>query len=449
MGPPSPPVLRRPPNFTQATIYEVPENHPQTGTYTPRNHHPISPRPSPEIVLPIPQRPVAPSKRARSVQRTTAPKPYPTSKPVGVKQPGVASTSGTTSGLGFVPKVTTVPGADLPITVLEPAVDIKPANASKRTAPRHSTQLAEALRIAFTPTSRPTVVPRAPAPIPFAKPKTTATQQYSTAPSRTTLPSLVTNSSEDHEPLLSSTPLESRGTTPDVSQDFLDELAARLFGHDSDEDEDESDDEIMDPGEDQDEGNEGEEEQYEGEIDDETKEEEEDGEPWFQGISPENLFLRRYLVDWPETELRELCDVLLERQVSVSPFQVFRALRENNVKVRMDPNSRDDRLAREAYASRVGEFDHKSLVFVAQFKLDVRYRWAIPGRKRQGWARTQKFTISFGLSCNGAEVPNISERPNWPSYEQVVDQAILETDRGVLILNKHQVQDEYELKELF
>ncbi|KAG9121777.1 hypothetical protein FRC07_002118 [Ceratobasidium sp. 392] len=400
MGPPSPPVLRRPPNFTQATIYEVPENYPQTRTSTPRNHHPISPRPSPEVVPPVPQRSIAPSKRAASSQRTTAPKPYPTSKPVGGKQSSVSSTSDATSRLGLVPKVITVPGANLPITVLEPAMDIQPANVPKRTDPRPSTQIVEALKIATASAPRPTIVPRPPAPAPVAKPKTTATQQSSTAPSRTVLPSLVADHAEDRKPLRSPIPSESRETSPDISLDYLDDLAARLFGHDIDEDEDESGEEITDAGEErepeeQDEGSEGEERQHEDEeVNDEIKEEEgveeEEEEPWFKGISSESLMLlRRYLARHPQAQLRKLCKMLLKRQVSVSPFQVFRALRQNKVEIRTDPDMREDTPYREDYAFRVGEFDFKSLVFVAQFDLNVQYRWAITGRKRQGWPRTQ------------------------------------------------------------
>ncbi|KAG8739447.1 hypothetical protein FRC10_005620 [Ceratobasidium sp. 414] len=166
--------------------------------------------------------------------------------------------------------------------------------------------------------------------------------------------------------------------------------------------------------------------------------------------------LRHYLSDHPAAEFRELCDELLERSVSVSPFQLFRAFRQHRVKKRMShwlvdahnwSESQDehwikgDRVAREQFAFKVGEFPYHELMFVAQFPWDVTYRRVIPSRKRQGWAQIQRFMISFALSSNGIEIINVSDRLGILGYEDVIDYTMQRTGRSVFILNKRQMED--------
>ncbi|KAG8703511.1 hypothetical protein FRC08_002799 [Ceratobasidium sp. 394] len=108
-----------------------------------------------------------------------------------------------------------------------------------------------------------------------------------------------------------------------------------------------------------------------------------------------------------------------------------------------------DRVTREQFAFNIGEFSYHDLIFIAQFPWDVTYRWAIPGRQRQGWARTQRFMISFALSSDGVEIANVSERLENPDYEGVVDHTIHRTGRSVFILNKHQMEDKDSLNDAF
>ncbi|KAG9076740.1 hypothetical protein FS749_011432 [Ceratobasidium sp. UAMH 11750] len=160
--------------------------------------------------------------------------------------------------------------------------------------------------------------------------------------------------------------------------------------------------------------------------------------------------LRRYLTKRPAAEFRGLCDKLLKRNVSVSPFQLFRAFRQHKIKKRMDNRwFKGDRVTREQFAFKIGEFSYHDLIFIAQFPWDVTYRWAIPGRQRQGWARTQRFMISFALSSSGVEIANVSERLENPDYEGVVDHTIHRTGRSVFILNKHQMEDKDSLNDAF
>ncbi|KAG9076696.1 hypothetical protein FS749_011493 [Ceratobasidium sp. UAMH 11750] len=160
--------------------------------------------------------------------------------------------------------------------------------------------------------------------------------------------------------------------------------------------------------------------------------------------------LRRYLAKRPAAEFRELCDKLLKRNVSVSPFQLFRAFRQHKVKKRMDNRwFKGDRVTREQFAFNIGEFSYHDLIFIAQFPWDVTYRWAIPGRQRQGWARTQRFMISFALSSDGVEIANVSERLENPDYEGVVDHTMHRTGQSVFILNKHQMEDKDSLNDAF
>ncbi|KAG8725361.1 hypothetical protein FRC09_001165 [Ceratobasidium sp. 395] len=450
----------------RATIWEVSEEVSRAGTSTPRTNpqHPISP--PPELVTPpATQRSIAPSKRATSRKRTIPQKPYPITKPI-------ASTSGP-SVARALPRPVSVPGptqclADPPESDREPFTrmfnDLKAAAASGHPA---APRLPLASRTNIAPT-------------PFARPKDVAAAVASAIPKPVAMSLSMSHApdpmDEDYKPLLSPAP-SVESASDDLPLDFLDELAASLFGRGVDYEEEDEEDGEEGPQEDLEEG-ESEEEADDGDgvgsdedEDEEVKEEpeeeqaadeeepvkeEEDEEEeseygeYYTGISPDDLTcLRRYLTRRPKSELKELCNRLLKRGVRVSPFQVFRALRENKVKIRTDPHPRGDRVIREDYAFKIGEHDFRSLVFIAQFNLNVRYRWAIPRRKRQGWARTQNFTISFGLSCDGLEVSTANDRPNCPYYENVVDHTMATTGRDVIILNKHQVQNEYDLKQIF
>ncbi|KAG8780603.1 hypothetical protein FRC12_022780 [Ceratobasidium sp. 428] len=516
---------------TRANIWEVPEEVSHTGTSTPRTNpqHPISPPPELITLPPAAHRPTAPSKRDASRKRTIPQKPYPTSKPVtstagassrprvapALRRPGsalelrqqlanppgpfrephvqilkdllkrrmpqkpyrtskpIASTSSASSGPTVAPTVTAPPP---PAWAPGPTRHL--VAASDRTGPKPSTRMYEDLKAAAA--SGRSAVPRSPRasrnmivrPAPLARPKDFTAPEPSKIP-KSTAPSLNMNDAferagEDDRPLLSPAPSEeSHESAPDVSLDFLDELAASLFRQGEQEQEEAEEEESEDSDNvDEDEGEgEGEDEDEDEELKEESEgeqpaegeepvkveenEEETEARKYYKEISPDDLaHLRYYVARHPKTKIVVLVNKLRERGVRASQFQVFRAVRENKIKIRIDPEQRGDRVTREEYAFKVGQFDFRFLVFVAQFNLEVRYGWATPARKRQGWAKTH-FTISFGLSSDGLEASIVKEGQNCPYYENVIDYTMSKTARDVIIVNKHQVQDEHDLKQVF
>ncbi|KAG8725041.1 hypothetical protein FRC09_009641 [Ceratobasidium sp. 395] len=505
-------------NATRATIWEVPEEAPHTGTSTPRTNpqHPISPPPELITLPPAARRATAPSKRAASRKRIIPQKPYPTSKPV-------ASAAGASSRPRVAPTLRR-PGSALelrqhlanpPKPFREPHVQIL-KDRLKRRMPQKPYPTSKPIASTSSASSGPTVAPTVTAPPPPAwargptryfarasegtlpKPSTRVYEDLKAAAAsgrsavprppypKPTVPSLNMNDAleradEGDRPLLSPAPSEgSHESAPDVSLDYLDELAASLFRRDADyeDDADEDGDEVPegeqeeeetedsdDVDEDENEGeDEGEDEDEELKEESEGEQSAEGGEPvkleeneeetkvrkYYTGISSDDLaHLRYYVARHPKTKIVVLVNKLRERGVRASQFQVFRAVRENKIKIRIDPEQRGDRVTREEYAFKVGQFDFRSLVFIAQFNLDVRYGWATPGRKRQGWAQTENFTVSFGLSSDGLEASIVKEGQNCPYYENVVDYTMSKTARDVIILNKHQVHDEHDLKQVF
>ncbi|KAG8773423.1 hypothetical protein FRC12_002558 [Ceratobasidium sp. 428] len=107
----------------------------------------------------------------------------------------------------------------------------------------------------------------------------------------------------------------------------------------------------------------------------------------------------------PKVTLKDLHTTLLGWGLKLSLFQLVRALRNHKItisNVDSDPN----KVARDEYAFRVGEFMVNQLVFIGQVSCEVRYGWSFLGRSRR--ARTQKFMVCFALSYDGVIALRVS-----------------------------------------